>query len=351
MLKLLFISTPVGPLGSGVGGGVELSLKNLAIEMNRRGHQVTVVAPEGSNLPHIPVREIPGTCQRMAQTERRENSITLPENSVLANMWDYGRTVQGDYDLIVNFAYDWLPFYLTPFFSCPIAHLISMGSMHPALDQMMTQVAHNFQGTIGVHTQVQADTFPFANLCRILGNGLDLSQYHFCSHPGNKMAWVGRIAPEKALEDGVAAAQLTGIPLKIFGKMQDESYWQKICQDYPNAPVEYRGFLSTLELQKELGHCRALLVTPRWLEAFGNVVIEALACGVPVIAYRRGGPAEIIRDGETGFLVEPDNVRALVAGIKRLEEISRSRCRQQAEQEYSLKALGDRFEEWFRALI
>jgi UDP-glucose:tetrahydrobiopterin glucosyltransferase len=83
------------------------------------------------------------------------------------------------------------------------------------------------------------------------------------------------------------------------------------------------------------------------VEAFGNVAIEALACGVPVIAYRRGGPAEIVRDGETGFLVEPDRVTGLVEAIERLDKIDRYTCRQQAEEEYSLSAMGDRVEAWF----
>jgi UDP-glucose:tetrahydrobiopterin glucosyltransferase len=161
---------------------------------------------------------------------------------------------------------------------------------------------------------------------------------------------LGRIAPEKGLEDAVAAAQITDMPLKIMGKIQDRSYWQQ-CQDYPSAPIEYLGFLSTTELQQELRQCRALLMTPRWMEAFGNVAIEALACGVPVIAYRRGGPAEIIQDGKTGFLVEPDSVTGLVAAIARLNEIDRYICRQEAELEYSLAALGDRFEQWFHNIF
>jgi UDP-glucose:tetrahydrobiopterin glucosyltransferase len=92
-------------------------------------------------------------------------------------------------------------------------------------------------------------------------------------------------------------------------------------------------------------------MTPRWLEAFGNVAIEALACGVPVIAYRRGGPAEIIKDGETGFLVEPDSITGLVKAIAQIPNLERSRCRWQAETEYSLTALGDRFESWFEQII
>ncbi len=153
------------------------------------------------------------------------------------------------------------------------------------------------------------------------------------------------------MEDAVAVAEMTGIHLKILGKIQDEKYWQQICQKYPHAPVKYLGFLPTEQLQKQLGKCKAMLVTPRWVEAFGNVVIEALACGVPVIAYRRGGPSEIVEDGKTGFLVEPDSVMGLIEAIKKIDQIYRDACRQEAEREYSIMAMGDRTEQWFWGIL
>lgn len=350
-MKLLFLSTPVAPLGSGIGGGVELTLKNLALEMLKRGHQVLIVAPQHSTLNGISLLEIEGDIQIAAQTLTRDTAVVLPDNSALANMWDYARAVERDWDLIVNFAFDWLPFYLTPFFQIPIAHFISMGSMTDALDRAMNRVARYFPQTIGVYTRTQAETFPFSQRCRLLGSGIDLSLYQFQATPQNALAWLGRIAPEKALEDAVRAAQITGIPLKIFGKIQDEDYWQQMCRDYADAPIEYRGFLGTEELQAQLRNCRALLMTPRWVEAFGNVAIEALACGVPVIAYRRGGPAEIVREGKTGFLVEPDSVAGLADAIARIDAIDRAACRQQAEEEYGLGVWGDRFEDWFRDIL
>nr|WP_199300394.1 glycosyltransferase family 4 protein [Coleofasciculus sp. FACHB-542] len=350
-LKLLLLSTSVGALGTGLGGGVELTLLNVAQEMLRRGHTLKIVAPQGSVLGDIPIVEIAGELQTTAQTQGRSAPIVMPENSVLGNMWDYARQVQADYDLIFNIAYDWLPFYLTPFFNRAIAHFVSMGSLSAAMDRIVEQIAGQFPGTVGVYTLTQAETFPSPSHYRILGSGLDLSLYQFCSEPSSALAWVGRIAPEKGLEDAVAAAKITGIPLKILGKMQDDAYWKQICQDYPDAPVEYAGFFSTSELQQHLGNCRALLMTPRWVEAFGNVVIEALACGVPVISYSRGGPTEIIQDGKTGFLVEPDSVAGLVEAIGRIDQLDRYTCRQQAEAEYSLEALGDRMEEWFRDIL
>ncbi len=356
-LRLLFLSTPVAPLGTGLGGGVELTLYNLAIEMTQRGHRVQIVAPEGSQLPQsadaapVAIAQIPGKLQTSAQTQHYTDPITLPPESVLGNMWDYARQVQHDVDVLVNFAYDWLPLYLTPFFQRPVAHLISMGSLSAAMDAAIQQVARMFPGTLAAHSHAQVDTFPDAGGFRVLGNGLDLSRYEFCAEPENRLGWVGRLAPEKGLEDAIALAAQTQIPLSVWGAMPDPAYWQQIQQRYPDAPVEYRGFLSTEELQQDLGRCRALVMTPKWVEAFGNVAVEALACGVPVIAYRRGGPSEIVTDGETGWLVEPDQVAELVAAVDKLGQIDRAACRRRAEAHYSMQAMGDRTEQWFRDLL
>jgi UDP-glucose:tetrahydrobiopterin glucosyltransferase len=349
-LNLLLLSTSVAPLGSGLGGGVELTLHNIALALTQRGHRIRIVAPRGSSSGDFPIAQIPGELQPTAQNTRRDAAIALPQNSVLAAMWDHACQVQDDYDILVNFAYDWLPFYLTPFFRRPIAHLVSMGSLTDAMDQVIGQVAEQFPGTVAVHTQAQAETFSFGEKLLRIGNGFDLSLYQFCAQPKRQLGWVGRLAPEKGLEDAIAAAQQTGIPLKIWGVLQDKAYWQGICRTYPDAPITYEGFLPTIQLQQALGNCLALFMTPRWVEAFGNVAIEALACGVPVIAYRRGGPTEIVRHGRTGFLVEPDSVAGLVQAIADVEVLHRLECRQQVEAEYSLGALGERVEQWLRKM-
>ena len=350
-LKLLFVSTPVGPLGSGVGGGVELTLLNMLTALTGRGHTIQVIAPQDSRLPHHPVIEVPGRPQILAQTQSRETPIHLPDNSVLANMWSRVLALQSHYDLVVNFAYDWLPLYLTPFLTTPVAHLISMGSLTEAMDQIIGQIAQDYPYQIGVHTQAQAQTFPFAQHCYPVGNGFDLSLYQFSATSAPYLCWLGRIAPEKALEDAVAAAERTGLPLKVMGHIQDQTYFDSIRTQFPQAQIDYLGFLDTAAMQQVLRQSQGLLVTPRWVEAFGNVVIEALACGVPVVAYNRGGPAEIIREGETGWLVEADNVEALIQGVQKLPEIDRQACRQQAEQDYSLSAFAERLEQWFQKIL
>lgn len=349
--RIMLVSTPVGPLGSGLGGGVELTLLNVAQELRRRGHSITVLAPAGSKLEGIPITEIAGQLQPTAHTQGRDTPITLPADSVLGQMWDYARQHQSEVDLIVNLAYDWLPFYLTPFFHTPVAHFVTMGSLSEAMDQAVRQVAVQCPGRLGAYTRTQADTFGCGEAFAILSSAIDLNLYEFCPTPGSDFVWLGRISPEKALEDALEAAAITQVPLKILGKLEDPDYWQRICQQFPQAQDSYLGFLPTQELQQIVRRCRALLMTPRWIEAFGNVAIEALACGVPVIAYRRGGPAEIVRSGQTGWLVPPDDVIALAEAIKTVDQLDRVACRQQAEEAYSLAALGDRFEAWFEAMV
>ena len=350
-LKLLFVSTPVGPLGSGLGGGVELTVVNLVTALTQRGHQVEIAAPEGSQLEGIQPIQIPGMLQPTAHTQGRDTPAIMVDNAVLAQQWAYARQVQENYDLIVNFAYDWLPFYLTPFFKVPIAHFVSMGSLSRVMDRAIVGIHSTYPGTLGAYTQAQIDTFPKGLTWQLLSSAIDLQQYHYCRTPGPALAWLGRISPEKGLEDAVAAAQYTQTPLKILGKLENTDYWQSIQTAYPDAPIDYLGFVNTQQLQTIVRSCRGLLMTPRWVEAFGNVAIEALACGVPVISYRRGGPAEIIDHGKTGWLVEPDSVEGLVQAIQQLDGIDRHYCRQQAETQYSLPALGERFEQWFTTML
>jgi UDP-glucose:tetrahydrobiopterin glucosyltransferase len=345
----------VGPVGSGLGGGVELTIQNLVQTLGTR-YEIDVAAPTGSRLPNTDrlgkLIQVPGSWQPTAQTQARSAPIIV--GPVLANTWSYARAHEVEYDLIVNFAYDWLPFYLTPFLKTPVAHFVSMGSLNDALDQAIAQTASQFPGTLGAYTRSQTKTFPIIKSgWQILGSAIDIREYDYCEHPDDSLAWVGRISPEKGLEDAITAATTTQHPLQIFGKLEDPDYWQSLQPQIKQAtvPIKYRGFLPTAVLQAALGRCRALLVTPKWTEAFGIVAIEALACGVPVIAYSRGGLTEIVRDGQTGWLVLPDSMRELVSAIAKIDQINRADCRYQAEHVYDLPAWSDRFEQWFDQIL
>ncbi len=348
-MRLLCVSTPVGPLGSGIGGGVELTLTNVVRSLTDRDHAVTVLAPEGSQLAQGHLWTEAGVLQPSAQTLDRDVPTILPGDSVLVRMWERVRRTQAQFDVVLNFAYDWLPFYLTPFLTTPVAHLVSMGSLSDTMDTAIAAVARSHPGHLALHSRVQAETFPFPADWRVMGNGLDLDGYDFVAEPGPWLGWVGRLSAEKGLEDAVAVAMALDRPLRIWGAITEPDYWAQVQRQYSTARLEYRGFLPTSQLQAELGQCQGLVMTPKWVEAFGNVAIEALACGVPVVAYRRGGPTEILTP-ETGYLAEPDDIPDLQRGIETLTRLDRRTCRLRAEQEYSLAALGARFEAWLQGL-
>ena len=142
-----------------------------------------------------------------------------------------------------------------------------------------------------------------------------------------------------------------GEKLKVWGIVQDESYALKIEKMFPPGLLEWKGFLETNELQKELGNCRALLNTPKWNEAYGNVVVEALACGVPVVAYKRGGPSEIIEHGKTGYLAIPDDKDSLLGYLRLVSQIDRKSCREWVENNASSSIFASKVVHWLSKII
>lgn len=347
--RILVVSTPVGPLGSGVGGGVELTLHSLVLGLSARGHQIEVVAPAGSLHVGARMHQIEGACQVPSQTMGRDLPISMPPAPVVGAMWDWVRRHQTDFDVVVNLGYDWLPMYLTPFLEVPVAHLVSMGSLNDAMDDAIVRLVEARPASVAVHSRAQAETFPeVADRLRVIGNGIAVERYdmHVVADTVPYLGFVGRISPEKGIDDVFAVSAATGMPVRAWGLMQDAASWESARAAHPDAQVSYEGFLATDDLQAAIGGCRAILMTPKWVEAFGNVAIEAMACGVPVIAYRRGGPAEIVVDGETGFLVDPDDVDGMAAAVARLDQIDRVVCRQRVEEQFSTQALAARVESW-----
>ncbi len=351
--RILLASTPVGPLGSGIGGGVELTLHNLVYGLGLRGHHVEVVAPAGSLHVGERVHQVDGALQVSSQTQGRDAPIEMPSGSVLAAMWRTVSDIQDQFDAVINLAYDWLPLYVTPYLRVPILHLVSMGSLNDVMDGALADVELRVPGRLAAHSVAQADTFPDPAMFRIVGNGIVTERYDLQNTADVEAAlgFVGRISPEKGLEDVAELSARTGRMVRVWGMMQDEAYWHRIVSEHPDARLDYRGFLPTDELQAEIGRCAALVMTPKWVEAFGNVAIEAMATGVPVITYDRGGPAEIVVDGVTGFVVPADDVDALAGAVGRIDEIDRAACRQRVDAEYSSLAMADRVVAWVDEVV
>ena len=131
--------------------------------------------------------------------------------------------VQSD-DVILNFSYDWLPLFLGDYLPCPLATLISMGPVDRSMDLEIHRCAARHPEHVAFLSAAQAASFDMSNPIRLIAPGLELAQYPYNAHPGHAVGWLGRIAPEKGLEDIFALSARTGITVMVFGVMQQPSY-------------------------------------------------------------------------------------------------------------------------------
>lgn len=349
-MRILFLSTSVGAIGSGIGGGVELTLRTLANGLVERGHVVNIVAPRGSVVIGHRVFEVDGVLHVPSQSLERSEKLVVPNDSVLVNMWDevVQRAKSGAYDIVLNFAYDVLPFVHAGDCAIPVAHLVSMGSLSDEMDAAVRAAQTMAPTCIAMHSRAQAATFgrDVADRTTVVASGIDVAAYNFVEVGGDDVAFVGRISAEKGINDVFAVSARTDRRVRAFGVMEQLNVWQEAQKAHPTARVVHEGFLSTDDLQRQLGTCAAIVMLHRWVEAFGNVAIEALACGVPVITYDRGGPAEIVRDGVTGFVVPGDDVSAVVDAMARIGTIERRACRKDVVERFSAQAFAGRVEAW-----
>ena len=306
-MRIVLISTPIGFLGSGKGGGVELTLNSLVSGLLSLGHSVEVIAPKNSKLyesnEKAKLHFVDGEDQISWQHQNYYSPVSIPDNSLLAGMLEKGLDIAKKADVLLNMSYDWLPIWMTLNVDIPIAHIISMGSESLVISNLLSKVYDKHPNNFAFHSKIQADDYPFIKKPIIIGNGFKLDNYTFQDSMDGPLGWVGRVAPEKGLEDAVYVANELGEKLKVWGVTEDKNYATKIEQSFPKGTIEWMGFLSTNELQKELGKCRVLLNTPKWNEAYGNVVVEALACGVPVIAYKGEDLVKLFSMGKQGILL------------------------------------------------
>ena len=165
------------------------------------------------------------------------------------------------------------------------------------------------------------------------------------------LAFLGRIAPEKRPDRAIRIAAEAGLPLKIAAKVDKadaEYYAQHIEPLVAQVHVEFIGEICDGQKPDFLSGARALLVPIDWPEPFGLVMIEAMACGTPVIAYNHGSVPEVIEDGVTGFIVQ--NEEEAVAAIRRLPELSRARIRRRFEERFTARRMAEDYVSLYQSL-
>jgi glycosyltransferase involved in cell wall biosynthesis len=169
---------------------------------------------------------------------------------------------------------------------------------------------------------------------------------------GGYLAFLGRIAPEKGPERAIEIAARTGMPLKIAAKVDraDQAYWEEKIRPMVRAHsnVEFIGEIDERDKAGFLGDAAALLFPIDWPEPFGLVMIEAMACGTPVIAFRRGSVPEVVEEGISGFIV--DTMEEAAAAVRQLANVDRAKVRSEFERRFMVERMARAYVEVYRAL-
>lgn len=184
-------------------------------------------------------------------------------------------------------------------------------------------------------------------------HGVNAEQLKFNKKPSDYFVWLGRIVDIKGPHIAVELARKLGLKLVIAGVLRsenDEAYYRREIKPYLSSKIKSVGALNNpKEKSRVLGNAKALIYPLLWDEPFGIVLSEAMATGTPVIAFNRGAAGEIVKHGETGFLVK--NKQQMIRAIKNIDSISRAKCRERVEKNFSIEKMVENHEKLYYQLI
>lgn len=201
-------------------------------------------------------------------------------------------------------------------------------------------------------SNAQRVPLPWVNWQGTVYHGLPEDLFHLYPKPGEYLAFLGRICPDKGIEAGIEIARRTGMELRIAAKVDrsDERYFEQVVKPMLDHPlVHFIGEISQREKGEFLGHALALLAPVNWPEPFGISIIEAIACGTPVIAFPRGSVPEIVNQSKSGFVVR--NVEEAVAAVKKVHRMSRKTCRKIFERRFTASRMAKDYVEIYKRLL
>ncbi len=321
-------------------GGTERVVSYLTEELVRQGHEVTLYASGDS----VTKARLVAPCRRSLRLD------TGCVDQLAHHMFMLERVAQdaAAYD-IIHYHVDYLHFLLSRRMSLP-----HVTTLHGRLDiPDLVNLYREFREMPVVSiSNAQRKPLAWANWQATVYHGLPEDQYRFRDRPGTYLAFLGRISREKRVDRAIEIARRIAMPLKIAAKVDsvDKEYFETTIRPLLDGPyTEYLGEIGDGEKDEFLGNAYALLFPIDWPEPFGLVMIEAMACGTPVIAYRHGSVPELMDDGVTGFVVTQldDAVRA----AERVAEIDRRSCRQVFEEQFTVSRMARDYVAVYERLI
>ncbi len=320
-------------------GGTERVVSYLTEELARRGEDVTLFA-SGDSVTSA--RLVPASPQAL-----RLNRTSVDQLAHHILLIEQVFQEAADFD-IIHFHCDYLHFPLSR-----RHRTATVTTLHGRLDlpDLVPLYREFIEMPVVSISDAQRGPLPLLNWEGTVYHGLPRDLYRLHSERGKYLAFLGRISPEKGVDQAIEIAKRAGVRLRIAAKIDrvDREYFEQVIQPLLCHPlIEFVGEIGDQEKDDFLGNAIALLAPVNWPEPFGLVIIEALACGTPVIAYPRGSVPELIEEGTSGFIV--DGTDEAVAAVKNIEALDRAECRQAFERRFTVARMAQDYLDIYQRL-
>jgi glycosyltransferase involved in cell wall biosynthesis len=340
-MRIAQIAPPIESVPPAYYGGTERVVSYLTEELVRQGHQVTLFA-SGDSLTSAELVATTGAALRLTPTVRD----VIPYYLL---MLDKVRERADEFD-VLHFHIDQFHF---PIFRS-IAHR-TLTTLHGRQDLPDLQALYRGFAEMPLVSisNAQRKPAPTATYLATIYHGIPVDLHEANLEPrGGYLAFLGRICPEKGVDHAIAIARASGIPLKIAAKVDkvDEDYFrEKIAPLLDGPGVEFVGEINERAKTTFLGNALALLFPIDWPEPFGLALIESMACGTPVLAFRRGSVPEIVDEGVTGSIV--DTPEEAIQALPRVLSLDRGAVRQRFEQRFSAPRMAHDYVKLYRSML
>jgi glycosyltransferase involved in cell wall biosynthesis len=321
-------------------GGTERVVSFLTEELVAQGHQVTLFASGDS----VTTARLVAACD----TALRLNADCVDQ---VANHIAMLQLVQNEIENfdVIHYHIDYLHYpsrRLNPF-----SHITTLHGRLNICDLQRLYALFEDMPVVSI-SHAQRKPRPELNWVGNVYHGLPSTLFKPNFEKGKYLAFLGRVSPEKGIDRAIRIAIRSGIPLKIAAKIDkgDKHYFEQHIRNLLEHPlVEFLGEINENEKQEFLSNAIALLFPIDWPEPFGLVMIEAMACGTPVIAYRNGSVSEIIKHGRSGFIVE--NEEQAIKAIQNISLLERRECRMSFEERFSSDRMAKEYTNIYRQMI
>ena len=351
-MKVAIIAPLVSAIREPQGGGSQAFMSDLARGLAGRGHEVHVYAAAGSQIPGVAVIDtgidpssLRATLYRAVGQAARDPATAVPAFAAV-----YSAVRQARYDLVHNHAFDAPAISLATALTAPVVHTLHL-PVEPAVAAALGQAAAgDAPPAVAAVSAFQASAWSrVCSVHAILPPYVPTRTIPWSAAAGAGAIFAGRLSPEKGTAEAIDIAVAAGVRIDVYGDAYDPEYARE--QVYPRADqpgVTVHPGVPRASMWAAMARAAVVVCPARWDEPFGIAAADAQACGTPVVAYKRGGLAETIVDGVTGFLVTPGDIQAAAASLRKVTEISRARCRDHAERHLDLEQSLDAHEQLYR---